>query len=204
MVTALTRVFVQRANEVAEFYADRVAAAGNPEIPGPVLPEIQAINKDSLKLHYHYPSPPGGSFCLGPKTKKLLELLFLTFSICLNSSLKVKKIFLCGNRTGFLLLAKQALYQLSDIDKHVLENYLFNLRIFVTPTLPNFKNQAADPGPVLAQVFIFSLLPTFLQPLMSGQIQLKSWSVPLLSALASFTVRANFQYNLLYSGTGAT
>ena len=62
MVAALTRVFVQRANEVAEFYADRVAAAGNPEIPGPV-PEVQTANNDPLKLHYHYPSPPGRIFC---------------------------------------------------------------------------------------------------------------------------------------------
>lgn len=58
MVAALTRVFVQRANEVAEHYADRVAA-GNGErtmSDGQALPDHQA---NSLKLHYHQPTPPG-------------------------------------------------------------------------------------------------------------------------------------------------
>jgi hypothetical protein len=62
MVAALTRVFVQRANEVAEFYADRVAVVGNPEFPAP---DSQVVNlRDPLKLHYHFPSPPGKFFCL--------------------------------------------------------------------------------------------------------------------------------------------
>ncbi len=58
MVAALTRVFVQRANEVAEHYADRVAA-GNGER---VMPDSQAVQDqqaNSLKLHYHQPTPPG-------------------------------------------------------------------------------------------------------------------------------------------------
>ena len=58
MVAALTRVFVQRANEVAEFYADRVAAAaGIQELLGP-----DTQNSNPLKLHYHYPLPPGNFF----------------------------------------------------------------------------------------------------------------------------------------------
>ena len=62
MVAAITRVFVQRANEVAEYYADRVATGHGER----VMPDGQAVldqQANSLKLHYHQPTPPGKQVC---------------------------------------------------------------------------------------------------------------------------------------------
>jgi hypothetical protein len=68
MVSALTRVFVQRANEVAEYFAERMTSSvGN----GNAISECQSaipdqlpnmVQIDPLKLHYHQPTPPGTKF----------------------------------------------------------------------------------------------------------------------------------------------
>ena len=66
MVSALTRVFVQRANEVAEYFAERMTSSngnGNGEcqsVNSDQLPNL--VQRDPLKLHYHQPTPPGTKF----------------------------------------------------------------------------------------------------------------------------------------------
>ena len=79
-----------------------------------------------------------------PKTKELLVVFLLLFTIWIISSLKeisVKKTPLTGNWTRVLQLPSQALYPLSfsHIVTQVVKNYLFNLRM--SKTMPQTLDQ---------------------------------------------------------------